>query len=144
MKAFKLIKNKKIIPLVVLVSLLITTSALAADTPSIFDKISGSAKKAINEAFGGGQEVDVSGKEYGDPFMRMLIMVINSLLTFIGVLFFLLLIYAGYLWLNARGREEQIEKAKKITREALVGLIIIILARIFTELFLTEIGKATK
>lgn len=144
MKIFKEAKIKKIIPLVILVSLLISPVAWAADTPSIFDKISNGAKNAINEAFGGSKKVDLTGGEYGDPFMRMLIMVINSLLTFIGVLFFLLLIYAGYLWLNARGHEEQVEKAKKITREALIGLIIIILARILTELILTQIGQAIK
>jgi hypothetical protein len=54
----------------------------------------------------------------------------------------MLLIYAGFLWMTARGKEEQVDKAKRITREVVIGLIIIVLARIITEFVLTQIGNA--
>ena len=41
-----------------------------------------------------------------------------------GVIFLVLMVYAGYLWMTARGTEEQIEKAKKIIMAAMIGLII--------------------
>ena len=61
---------------------------------------------------------------------------INAALSFLGVLFLLLTIYGGYLWMTAAGNEEQINKAKKIITSALIGLIIVISAYIITK-FLT-------
>jgi len=46
--------------------------------------------------------------------------------------------------MTARGNQEQIDRAKKITREIVIGLIIILLSRIATEFILTQIGKAIK
>lgn len=115
----------------------LTLPTLAAE--SIFDRMFGPAKRAIDAAYGGSQAVKV----VGDPFLAGIFALLNALLTFTGIIFFLLLIYAGYLWLNAHGREEQVEKAKKITREVVIGLIIIVLARILTEFILIQIGNAT-
>ncbi|MFA6215831.1 MAG: hypothetical protein WC768_04660 [Patescibacteria group bacterium] len=132
MKNFKKIKLTLITGLI-FVSLLIAPLTMAA---SIFDQASTGLKDVGDAAYGSTNKVDET------LFAGGLISIINSLLTFIGFLFFLLLIYAGFLWMNAHGREEQVEKAKKITREAVIGLIIVILARVFTELVLTQIGTA--
>ena len=132
-------KNTKII---ILTTTLITLflfshlNVLAAD--SIFDRTSGGLKNATNEIYGD----EVGNNVNQGTFSGGLFKIINSLLNFIGVIFFLLLIYAGYLWMTARGNDEQIEKAKKITREVVIGLIIIVLARIITDLILTYIGSA--
>ena len=91
-------------------------SALAVD--SIYDQASGGATAAINEAFG---NVDTEVAPGKDPFLKFLLEVINQILTFIGVIFFLLLIYTGFLWMNARGNEEQVTKAKKMVREVTIG-----------------------
>ena len=50
--------------------------------------------------------------------------VIKAALSFVGVVFLVLMVYAGYLWMTARGAEEQIEKSKKIITAAIIGLII--------------------
>jgi len=124
--------------LIVLVFGFLTLVSPAFATESIFDRMLKPAKRAIDAAYGGDKEVKI----VGDPFLGGVFAVINTLLTFTGIIFFLLLIYAGYLWLTAHGREDQIEKSKKMTREIVVGLIIIVLARILTELILTQIGQA--
>ncbi|MBU1164519.1 hypothetical protein KKA15_03085 [Patescibacteria group bacterium] len=64
---------------------------------------------------------------------------INILLGFLGVFFIILIIYGGYLWMDARGREEQIDKGKKILIAAFIGIVIIISARIISEYLLIEI-----
>ena len=113
-------------------------SALAAD---IFEQASSGAKKIIEKAYGYSVgDIDPNRPET-NPFLHGMFTIINALLTFIAVIFFLILIYAGYLWMMARGREEQIEKAKKMTREVVIGLIIILLARLLTEFILTQVGK---
>lgn len=51
--------------------------------------------------------------------------VINAGLSLLGVLFLLLIIYGGYLWMTGGGNEEQIGRAKKIITSAVTGLIIV-------------------
>jgi len=58
--------------------------------------------------------------------------VIGAALAFIGVLFFILMIYGGYLWMTARGNEQEIEKAKNLITAAIIGLIIVMSAYAIT------------
>ncbi|MFH1789897.1 MAG: hypothetical protein ABH832_02405 [bacterium] len=53
---------------------------------------------------------------------------IKVILSTLGVIFFVLTIYAGFLWMTAGGNEEQIEKSKKLLKRAVIGLIIILSA----------------
>jgi len=116
------------------------TLALPAHAATLYDRATGALGKTINEAYGGGSKVAVDG----NTFLGSLIIVINQLITLIGIIFLLLLIYAGYLWMTARGNDEEVNKAKKITRESVIGLIIILLARLLTEFILLQIGQAVK
>ncbi len=54
--------------------------------------------------------------------------IINIILGFLGIIFMLLMIYAGMLWMTARGDETQITKAKNIFKSSVTGLIIVLLA----------------
>ncbi|MCK4553697.1 hypothetical protein KAU19_01920, partial [Candidatus Parcubacteria bacterium] len=40
--------------------------------------------------------------------------IINAVLVFLGVIFLILMIYGGYIWMTARGNEQEVEKAKNI------------------------------
>ena len=53
---------------------------------------------------------------------------ISAALSFLGVLFLLLTLYGGYLWMTSAGNDEQVSKAKKILTSAVIGLIIIVAA----------------
>jgi hypothetical protein len=66
--------------------------------------------------------------------------VIKVALTAVGSVFFLLMIYAGFLWMTARGDEEPITKAKDIIKAAIIGLVITVAAYSVTA-FIT--GKLT-
>lgn len=59
---------------------------------------------------------------------------IGYALAFVGVLLLILVIYGGYLWMTARGNEQQVEKAKNILRDSVIGLIIILGAYAITQL----------
>lgn len=143
------IYTKKIFIFLILVvlSLFISQSVLAQDNVKKADNIQNAldnSTKAINQAFGGGKAIDTTGGGTGDPFTYGLFEIINSLLTFAGFIFFLILIYGGYLWMFARGNEDQILRAKKITKEVILGIIIIVLARVFVEFILFQIGQSVK
>lgn len=60
-------------------------------------------------------------------------------LSLLGVIFIILAIYAGYLWMTARGNVEKVEEAKKILTEAIIGIVIIIGAYVISYFIVTSI-----
>ena len=54
-------------------------------------------------------------------------------LSFIGLIFFILMIYGGFLWMFARGEGAQVTKAKDLIEAASIGLIIILSAYAITS-----------
>ena len=63
--------------------------------------------------------------------------VINAALTLVGLIFLILMVYAGYLWMTARGSDEIINKAKGIITAAIIGLVLVISAYAIT-VFVTK------
>ena len=58
--------------------------------------------------------------------------IINDILGFLGIIFIVLIIYGGFMWMTAQGNEAQVEKAKKILIRSIVGVIIILISYIIT------------
>ncbi|PIR76536.1 MAG: hypothetical protein COU32_01580 [Candidatus Magasanikbacteria bacterium CG10_big_fil_rev_8_21_14_0_10_42_10] len=63
--------------------------------------------------------------------------VINAALTLVGLIFLILMVYAGYLWMTARGESEPVDKAKKIIAGSLIGLVVVLSAYAIT-IFVTQ------
>lgn len=66
--------------------------------------------------------------------------VIQAALSLIGVVFLILMLYAGYNWMTARGEEDKVTKAKETLMRAIIGIIIVIgsyaiWAFIFSKIF---------
>jgi len=59
--------------------------------------------------------------------------IINIILSLVGVFFLILIIYAGFMWMFARGNEEDVTKAKKTMISSFQGLIIIVIAYAITN-----------
>lgn len=59
--------------------------------------------------------------------------VIQSALTLLGLIFFILMVYSGFRWMTARGSEEDISKARETIIAATIGLIIIIASYAITN-----------
>lgn len=53
---------------------------------------------------------------------------LNQALLYLGIIFFLLVVYAGLLWMSASGNDSKVEKAKDVLISAVVGLIIVVSA----------------
>ena len=69
--------------------------------------------------------------------------VINVILGLLGVIFLLLTIYAGFLWMTAAGNEETVAKAKNILKTTIVGLIIVLAAYSIASFVVTQLANAT-
>ncbi len=51
---------------------------------------------------------------------------VRTALTSVGIIFFVLMFYGGFLWLTARESEEKVTKAKGIITMAVIGMFIVI------------------
>lgn len=67
--------------------------------------------------------------------------VIRVIISFVGVIFLVLMIYGGYLWMLARGNDQQVEKAKNLITAAIIGLIIVLAAYAITYILIDKIGS---
>jgi len=122
---------KKYILTITLIILMfaITTPALASLIDTMRDVVDDSG-------------IDLRG---GDPDNPELIIagVIAYALSFMGVIFFVLIVMGGWLWMTAAGNEEKVTKAKKIIVSATIGLTIILLAYLITARVVFILESAT-
>jgi len=58
--------------------------------------------------------------------------IIRVMLGLLGMIFFCLNLYAGFLWMTAGGEDEKVTKAKTLLTQAVVGLAIILSAYAIT------------
>lgn len=68
--------------------------------------------------------------------------IIGYALSFIGVVFFILMIYGGLRWMTARGNSEIVERAKNIIETAFIGIIIIFLAYTVTNFVINKLVQS--
>ena len=50
--------------------------------------------------------------------------VIQAFLSILGIIFLGLILFGGYVWMMARGNENEVERARGIIRHSIIGLII--------------------
>lgn len=62
------------------------------------------------------------GDDYA--FSYILGIIINAALGLLGVIFIILMLYAGYNWMTASGDEDKVTKAKDTIWRAIIGIII--------------------
>lgn len=54
--------------------------------------------------------------------------IVAYLLSFLGLLAVIIILYGGYLWMTSAGNEDQIDKAKETLKSGVIGLIVILSA----------------
>ncbi len=69
--------------------------------------------------------------------------VIKAVLSLSGIIFLALTVYAGFLWMTARGAEEQITTAKNIISAAIIGLFITLSAYAITTFVVDKLTQST-
>ncbi|MEA2088767.1 MAG: hypothetical protein U9O55_02935 [Patescibacteria group bacterium] len=67
--------------------------------------------------------------------------IIGVFLSFLGVIFFMLVVYGGFIWMTAGGNQDKVGQAKKIIGNAALGIIIVLSAYIITHLVTTEFSN---
>jgi len=68
------------------------------------------------------------GSDYTNFLQTKTGQIISVVLSFVGVLYLILMIYAGITWMTAQGNEQQVTKAKSLLMNAVIGIIIVFAA----------------
>ena len=84
-------------------------------------------------------EADLGSSDLTDTIGKL----ISALLSVLGVIFLLLIIWAGFTWMTAQGDSKKVDKAKDILITAVVGLIILLSAYAISTFVITQLGTAT-
>lgn len=66
---------------------------------------------------------------------------LNGMVIVMGLLFMVLVIYGGWIWMTAQGNEERVKRGRTLIIQATVGLAIVIGARLIVELTISTIGE---
>lgn len=85
---------------------------------------------------GGLKEVSLSQKSVPEVIGD----IVGVVLSLLGVVFFLLILYAGIMWMTAFGVAEKAEKSKEILIQASVGLIIVLSAYAISSFVFSRLG----
>jgi hypothetical protein len=107
--------------------------------------------KDLSDAFGKSDDDDSllakTGKKAGfdtsqrtiDPTIARLI---SIALSFLGVIFVVLMVYGGYIWMTAIGNQEQVSKAKNLIVAAIIGLIIVVVSYAITYFIFEKVANS--
>src|SRR3989344_3610817 len=69
--------------------------------------------------------------------------IIRVILTLLGVISIVIVIYGGFIWMTAGGSEEAVDKAKKTLANGAIGIAIVLSAFAITEFVMRSLGSAT-
>lgn len=79
---------------------------------------------------------------YGDDPIEIGGNVLGALLTLVGVVFLIFMVYGGFRWMLARGNEDDVKKAQRIIWGAIIGVLVILAAYAITTI-ITNVTNPT-
>lgn len=89
-----------------------------------------------------GQKSTLAGGEGGD-LTSLIGNLIKALLGVLGVIFVILIIYAGFLYMTAGGEEDKVKKSKSLMVQSVIGMIIIVAAYAIADYVIRALLTAT-
>ena len=122
---------KKISYLLVLLSCFFY-SALPTQAANVFDGIKSNLNTFRNE----------SGLTKADDPVAVVIGIINTILSFLALIFIVMILYGGFSYLTAGGSQDKAKKAQEILKNSTIGVAIILLSAVFVNFVITAILQA--
>ena len=129
-------KNKKQIFSLVLLStlfLVFVSASSLAEATTLWDRQMGT--ESIGSGFGASDGTPADAKD-------LVVEIIKTLLSFMGLIMTILVIWAGFRWMTAGGDEKKVETAKSQLTAAVIGAIIILAAWMITFFVVDTTRKA--
>jgi hypothetical protein len=89
-------------------------------------------------------DFDAGTAGLGDQSLGVTIsMLINAVISVLGIVAVLLILWGGFIWMTAAGNDEKVDKAKKLIISGVIGLVIIFSAFAIAKFVLDKISAAT-
>jgi len=98
----------------------------------------------LSETASEGYNLTASELLVGNDLSIIIGKVVGAGLAFLGVAFFILMIYGGYIWMFSMGNEQTAAKAKDIIIAAVIGLVIVLMAYVVTSFLGDTLMPTTK
>lgn len=70
--------------------------------------------------------------------------VVNIVLSLVGIILLGYTLYAGFLWMTSGGEKDQAEEAMKMIRQAVIGLLIVIMSFVISSYVLSALGNISQ
>ena len=128
---------KKLITSFILMTMLALTIAPSMVLASSVESDIEDRLDPIADLYGGSSGVDEGN------LAESIASIIQILLSLLGVIFIILIIYAGFMWMTSAGNEERISKAKKVFIAAIIGVAIVLAAYLITVFVIQGLIDAT-
>lgn len=113
-------KNRKFKPVIFLLFGFIVGAIFIMGSSVAYGQVS----DAVTNGFG-----YAAGTGFGTRDLRTIIFtIVNVILGFLAIVAVLIIAYGGLVWMTSRGNEQQVEKAKKILINAVIGLVVVFLS----------------
>lgn len=100
--------------------LLILPSLVAAQETQVPEPSTDLTSRLRSVALFGGYNVE------GPTITTVIGTVIRVALSFLGIIFLVMMVIAGYNWMTASGNDETIKKSKGTIKQAIIGLIVVL------------------
>ncbi|HSR89361.1 MAG TPA: hypothetical protein VLK22_03135 [Candidatus Udaeobacter sp.] len=101
-------------------------------------------QEALDQLRTAGNAAGVNTSNANSKDIRLMVAtVIRFALGFVGIIFFVMALYAGFLWMTAGGEEDKISTAKSLLTNGVIGLAIILSAYALTTYVITVLISAT-
>jgi hypothetical protein len=88
-------------------------------------------------------EVQKKSGQTDVPLTETVGRLISVFLGLLGVIFLVLVIYAGFIWMTAQGDPKAVDKARNILISAVVGLVILLASYAISSFVITQLTTAT-
>jgi hypothetical protein len=111
---------------------IIATSLVLIIAPLLFLKVA--SAQLLTNATGEGSldsitAITAQQANLGEIDLGVLISrIIRIVLSFLGIIFLVLIIFSGFRWMTSGGNEEAVKKAQSTIKTAIIGLVIVLAA----------------
>ena len=124
-------KNLKTVLLIALLSFSLSVPAVFAQSRP---NIQGNLGNFGNAAF---------GTTTTRPLPVIIGSILGAFLSILGIIIVVYMFFGGYTWMTAQGDEGKVTEAKNILRNAIIGLIIILLSYVIADFVTNALVQAT-
>jgi len=119
---------------------------------SIFTLFIGSANAQLQAGKGFGQYFDrtfnqvydTNSQDLENSLPKTVGTLISTVLGLIGVVLIVIIVWAGWLWLTARGNDDQVSEAKNYIKNAVIGMAIALGAFVITQFVVQTLTGALR